>query len=117
MSQQNIDNLSKDFLRDFVLNLMDSVGLDSLDKDTKKRFVGQFTAQAERRIGIKLMPKLSDEDRKELAQMIEEGNTGGQEMNKFWSNKVDNYTDLVREALDEFAGEMREEMQKIRGKN
>ena len=117
MSQQNIQSLSKDFLEDFIDNLMEDVGLDSLDEQTKKRFRGQFISQAERRIGIKLMPELSDEDRSELSQKIKKGETDAQQMHEFWSDKVEDYTDLVREALDEFAVEMKEEMQKIKEQN
>jgi hypothetical protein len=105
---------SRQFLKKFVLDVMEEVGLGDLGEETKKKFVGQFISQAEQRIGMKLLPKLDEDEREELSDMIRNSSSDPQAMHDFWNSKLDNYGELVQEALDDFRLEMKEEMEKIK---
>ena len=47
------------FLEEYVLQIIKQYGYDSLSEDSKKELFPQFMAQAETRLGAKLLPLLA----------------------------------------------------------
>lgn len=54
-------------LEAIVLAMLNKYGFNKMSEVEQKEFFPQFMAEAERRIGVALLPHLSEEDAKKLA--------------------------------------------------
>lgn len=104
---------SFDFLSTFIEQLFDSEGFASLDEITRQQYIPQFVAEAERRLGLALMPLINDASVEELAKLVE-GSPTGAELNDFWKRSVPEFDDVVKVTLNNFAKEMKDTLGTIR---
>lgn len=100
MSQQNP-------LEELILGILNENGFENLDEEAKKAYLPQFMAQAEQRIGMALVPLLSEESAKQFVELTKNETTPEQWW-QFWQANVPNFNEVVKEALVGFAKEVKE---------
>jgi len=94
------------FLEEFILNLLKKNGFETLTEEQQLAYVPQFTAQLEERLGLELMPKLSDEQTEAFAEMIERDGVGEEEWLAFWKQAVSTFDEDVMRVMQTFASDM-----------
>lgn len=102
MAQQNP-------LEELVIDILNNNGFDKLDAEAKKEYIPQFMAQAEQRIGAALLPLLNENSATKFVELSKKDTTPDQWW-KFWQDNVPNFTDTVKQALEQFAAEVKESM-------
>jgi len=102
-----------DFLKMFIEQILDNNGFGELSEETRKQFVPMFAAEAERRLGLALLPLLTDAQAKELEALMKNSSRTPQMVEKFWKSSVPNFENTVKETLDKFALEFKKTLQKI----
>lgn len=100
MAQQNP-------LEELVVDILNTNGFDKLDESAKKEYLPQFMAQAEQRIGAKLLPLLNEVSATQFVELSKKETTPDQWW-KFWQENVPNFTEVVKQSLVEFASEVKE---------
>lgn len=90
-----------DFLIEYILALLEENKIELTDEQ-KKVYVPQILAQVELRLGLKLLPQLTDEQKDKFAKMVNQ-EAGPQEWSKFWHEAVPAFDDDVKEVLMGFA--------------
>ncbi len=101
------ENTQFDFLKDFIEQLFDDSGFAGLSEDARKQYIPQFTAEAERRIGLVLMPMLDAAQSEELIGIIEDQNADQAEFVAFWHRAIPRFDAIVEETLRDFANEFK----------
>ncbi len=96
-----------DFLRQYIDEILDKVGFVSLNEDTRAEFVPQFVAEAERRIGLALLPKLTEDSATELAALVQKPNVTAEELQTFWKTNVPDFSEVLTETLKNFTEEVK----------
>ena len=98
-----------DFLRAYIEKIIDESGaFDSLSEDTRDEFIPQFVAEAERRIGIAVMPELNEASAKEFTAMLESESTTADQLQTFWQTNVPELDKIVEITLEAFKKEFME---------
>lgn len=100
-------NSQFDFLKDFIEQLFDDSGFAGISEDARKQFVPQFTAEAERRIGLALMPMLNEKQSEELIAIVEDRGADNEALSDFWHRAIPNFDAVVEETLRNFANEFK----------
>ena len=100
------ENAQFDFLKDFIQQLFDDSGFASLSEEARKQYVPMFTAEAERRVGLVLLPKLNAQQSEELIQ-ITEGDATPEQLREFWRASVPDFDSVVESTLADFAIEFK----------
>ena len=95
----------KNPLEQYVLDALNKFGFSKLSEEDQKTFFTQFMAEAERRIGIAVMPLLNEQSAKEFSRLLEKETTPD-EWFQFWNEKVPNFMDVVKNTMDKFAEEV-----------
>lgn len=103
MTQQNP-------LEELVLNILNENGFDKLDEEAKKTYFPQFMAQAEQRMGAALLPLLNEESANLFVELTKK-QVKPEEWLKFWHDNVENFDDVVKKTLGEYALEVKESFQ------
>lgn len=106
-------NVSFDFLSSFIEQLLDGAGFDTLSERTRQQYIPQFVAEAERRLGLAVIPLLTEESVKELTTLVE-GSPSAKELNNFWKQAVPKFDEVVKHTLNNFAEEMKKTLGIIR---
>lgn len=96
-----------DFLTEYVLDLLKQNGMEGLTDEQKNVYIPQLLATAEERIGMALLPKLSDEQLKTFSRMVETEGTTPEAWSAFWKGSVPNFEGEVKMVLKQFAEEVR----------
>lgn len=96
-----------DFLQSYVEKLFDAGGFEGLSEETRREYVPQFTAEAQRRLGIAVLPLLSESSATELVTLLGNENTTAQMLQSFWQKAVPNFEAIVDQTLSEFALEFK----------
>lgn len=96
-----------DFLRQFIEHTLDDAGFDTLTEETRAQYVPQFVAEAERRIGLALIPRLTEVSAKELGELVDKEEVTPEEMRNFWTNNIPEFEKIVAETLKDFAIELK----------
>jgi hypothetical protein len=96
-----------DFLRSYVEKVLDDSGFANMPEETRAQYVPQFVAEAERRLGLALLPKLNEASAKELAALGSSESVTSEALQQFWQNNVPDFSDVVQKTLADFAGEMK----------
>ena len=91
-----------DFLIEYVLALLEENKI-SLTEEQKKIYVPQIMAQAEMRLGLKLLPQLDGKQTDKFVKLSNNENTSPEEWKKFWHDCVPNFAEQVKEILVEFS--------------
>lgn len=95
-----------DIIQDFVAGILKEHGFNFLPAEEQKQYLLQFSAEAERRIGIALRPKLTEKSAREFEKLIDNYTSTPEEWNNFWQTNVPDYTELVKSALHAYANEI-----------
>jgi len=93
------------FLEQYILEVLSQNGLDNLPEELKKSYLPQLMTEAEYRLGLALMPKLSESQIDDFMALVEK-EASGEEMMKFWQGAVPEFQDLVKETLLKFSEEV-----------
>ena len=110
MSQKNpIDNtgLQFDFMKEYIEELLLANDVN-LTEEQKSVYVPQLMTQAEQRLGIELLPKLSKESLEEFNDLIQADDTTDEQWKVFWSGALPTLEDDVKEILLKFTDEARD---------
>lgn len=102
-----------DFLKQFIEHALDEAGFDTLTEETRAQYVPQFVAEAERRIGLALIPQLTEASAKELEQLMKKEELTAEEMRNFWTDNVTDFQGTVTGTLKDFALELKETLSQI----
>lgn len=92
-------------LEQFVLDALMKHGWDKLKPEDQENFFPQFTAEAERRLGVVMVPYITDEAAADMDKMLKE-ETAPEAWFDFWQKHVPNFTEIVKKTMDDFASEM-----------
>lgn len=97
------------FLHQYIERLIDESGaFDSLSEDTRAEFIPQFIAEAERRIGLSVLPRLDEAGAQEFATLVQKEGVTPEELSAFWYAKVPDLDMLMQRTLEEFAAEFKQ---------
>lgn len=97
-----------DFLKQFIEHALDEAGFDTLTEETRGQYVPQFVAEAERRIGLALIPKLTESSATELQQLLEKDDLTPEEIRNFWTHNIPDFEVVVGDTLKSFARELKD---------
>lgn len=78
-----------------------------LTEEQKQMFVPEMTELIEERVGIILLPKLSQENAAEFADLLDK-ETGPEEWKNFWYNALPNFEEEMKSILSAFVLEISE---------
>lgn len=98
------------FLETFIHQLFDGAGFASTSEATRKQFVPLFTAEAERRLGLALVPLLNEAQAKELSGLLDSGDLNTEAMSAFWRASVPQFNKVVEKTLSDFAVEFKKSL-------
>ncbi len=94
------------FLHDYIEKIIEESGaFDSLAEETRNEFIPQFVAEAERRIGIAVMPELNEVAAKEFTALLESEDTTAEQLQTFWQKYVPDLDKIVKITLEAFKKE------------
>lgn len=96
------------FLNDYVEALLKDLGLEDLSGEQRERYVPQLLRQVQDRIGIELIPKLSDEQLDRFSDLANDAEASNEAWKDFWLSSVPNFDEELERILSEFAKEARE---------
>lgn len=97
-----------DFLEEFVIKILDESGLD-LNDEQKKIYIPQIQSLLEERIGLVLMPKLSEEDREQFFKLVED-DVSAEDWTNFWTASIPNFEEELKNILTKFAEEVKQSL-------
>lgn len=103
-----------DFIRQYIEQVLDINGFDGLSEDTRAEYVPQFVAEAERRIGLAMLPKLNETSATELARLIQDPNVSAEVLQNFWKSNVPNFDELLETTLRNFAEEVKKTVSQLK---
>jgi hypothetical protein len=96
-----------DLLESFIHTVLDEAGFESLSEATRGQFVPMFVAEAERRLGLALLPLLNDNQAEQLADLANNEKTTAEDLANFWQQNVPNFQTVVEQTLAAFAEEFK----------
>lgn len=102
-----------DFLESFIHNVLDEAGFEELSETTRNQFVPMFEAEAERRLGLNLLPLLNDKQSEELVKIAADTESNQENLVKFWQESIPNFEEVVKKTLDDFAVEFKQTLANI----
>lgn len=94
------------FLETMVLEMLRAKGFDRLSPADQEVFLPQFTAEAERRLGVALMPYLNNEAAMAEFNKLAGADTSAGAWFTFWNSRVPKFDEVVKKALEDFANEV-----------
>lgn len=113
-----MDNITSqlDYLETFVSKILDEHGFADAPEEIRNAYIPQFVTEAQNRMGAALMPKLSGDAAKELAEMLNNNELTQEQLKAFWEKHVPDYEMIVAQTLDSFAKEVGEVLAEVRAK-
>ena len=102
-----------DFLESFIHSMLDEAGFAEMTEATRNQFVPMFTAEAERRLGLALLPLLNDAQLKNLADLTANEAIDENEMLRFWESSIPDFRKVVQSTLTNFAAEFKKNLAAI----
>jgi hypothetical protein len=103
-----------DFLETYIQKLLDEQGFSELSEETRNQYIPQFVAEAQERLGIVLLEKLSEENAVKLASMLKDGDIDQDSLKNFWVASVPDFESIVKKVLEDFAQELKGLVSQIR---
>lgn len=94
------------FLEKFVLEALNNHGFDKLSPADQASFLPQFMAEAEERLGVALLPKLTSESAAKELNALLRREAAPEEWLAFWKKHVPDFTVIVKDTLKSFASEL-----------
>jgi len=103
-------NLNTSWLDQYISDLFDEHGFESMTEEQRSDFVPQFSAQLQQRLGLATMKKLDQKAQIELEKIMEMDNLNQQMLDDFWKNNIPDHEKLVKKVLEDFAQEFKKIM-------
>lgn len=88
----------------YLEQLLKAANIAGMPIDYKKSYKERLGFEVERRIGLVVMNELEKKDLEEFEKLLGE-NVSSEEIQKFVSSKISNFTEVVKKGLDDFAAE------------
>ncbi len=92
-----------DFVEQFVRDMLQKSGFGEITEQTEREYIPQLVAEAERRIGLALLPHLDEAGAEEFARIAQSEEPSGQEMFAFMQQHVPNMQQFIQQALEDFS--------------
>lgn len=101
------NNQQFDFLSDYVLDILKKNGFADLTPANEEEFLPEFTAEAQRRIGAALMPRLSEDAAEAMIKLGNDAKTSPEDWWNFWQKQVPDFKEVVNQALADYAKDLK----------
>lgn len=102
-----------DFLKMYIEKVLDDAGFDKMTEETRAQYVPQFMAEAQRRVGLALMPHLSADATDDLEKILKNNTLSSQTMQEFWKKHVPDFDAILQKTLSDFAVELKQTLAEI----
>jgi len=99
-------------INDFVKALIAKVGFDDMPKDFLAEYEEKLTIEAQKRLGVVAMEKLTREQAMELAGLVDESVDNPEVVSEYLVNNIENFKQVMSDALQEFGEEVIKSAQK-----
>lgn len=96
-----------DFLDSQIQKLLDDNGFAEMSEAVRNEYVPQLIAEAQRRLGLAVLPLLSEQSAEELAGILESDSVTAEMLQDFWTRAVPNFEAVVDTTLHSFASEFK----------
>ncbi|PIT86082.1 MAG: hypothetical protein COU33_05135 [Candidatus Magasanikbacteria bacterium CG10_big_fil_rev_8_21_14_0_10_43_6] len=96
-----------DFLEGYIRNVFEEGGYGDLSEETKNQFIPQFVAEAQRRLGLAVLPLLDETSASEFVALMENENMSQDQLQAFWQKSIPDFDGVVKKTLDDFAEEFK----------
>ncbi len=103
-------NLNTGWLDQYISDLFDEYGFETMTEEQRSEFVPQFSAQLQQRLGLATMKQLDQKAQIELEKIMEMDNLNQQMLDDFWKNNIPDHEKLVKKVLEDFAQEFKKIM-------
>ena len=101
-------HLQFNFLTEYVQRLLELNGLGNLTPEQQARFVPQLVRQVQERLGMEMVPRLTDEQAEEFVNIANNPATTVNDWKNFWEGAFPDFQTQVEHILTEFAAETRD---------
>ena len=102
-----------DFLEAYIHDLFTESGCGEMSEETKNKFLPQFVAEAQRRLGLAVLPLLSEESAEEFVSLMEQEDMSHEELKNFWHRSVPQFDEVVQQTLQNFSKEFTQVFQNM----
>lgn len=86
-------------------NIIQELGLQGLPEETQIKLLTQMTESVLKRITVRVLEQLSEQDQEELDKLQASGDA--EKVDQFLKAKIPNYEQMVQEVIAEFKEEMK----------
>lgn len=93
------------FVEQAVLSVLSKYGFENLSETDQQGFFPQFVVEAERRLGLAVLPLLNEEAAAGFEKLLKE-ETDADKWYAFWSKYLPNFNELMTETLEKFGAEV-----------
>lgn len=100
-------------IESFIDEIVKQAGLDDMPADFIDEYKQRLAIEAQQRMGIVAMQQLTPEGIEELNKLVEESSEEPQKISDFLVSKIDNYEELMANALRDFGREVVEKAQNM----
>ncbi len=97
-----------DFLDSQIQKLLDDNGFAEMGEGVRSEYAPQLVAEAQRRLGLAVLPLLSEQNAEELAEILDNENLDAAALRDFWTRAVPNFESVVDTTLQNFASEFQQ---------
>lgn len=87
--------------------IIEELGLGELPKEKQEELLVKIGKVVMKRIYLETMERLEKEDQEKLVDLMEKNPDGVEE---FLTEKIPNYEEFVKKTVDDFKGELKEDM-------
>ncbi len=94
------------FLESFLKDLLDQHGFSKLSEEDQESYLPQFVAEAEKRLGVALLPYLKTETAAAEFEALLQKDASAEEWSAFWQRQVPDFQQVATDALADFAKEV-----------
>lgn len=92
-------------LEEILLQVLKEKGFDKLSQADQDMYLAQFTAEADRRLSIALIPLLSEEGMEEHVEMLK-NNATAEQWTEFWNKNIEDFPAVVSKVLEDYTSEI-----------
>ena len=114
MNEQTSSDAQFDFLRTYIERLLDDNGFAAVKEDVRAQYIPQFVGEAQRRLGLAVLPLLDKNATDALSTLLDDPNVTQESIRVFWTAHVPNFESIVEKTLMDFAEELKGVLAQIR---
>ncbi|MFA6427660.1 MAG: DUF5663 domain-containing protein [Candidatus Magasanikbacteria bacterium] len=93
-------------IEQYVLDVLNQQGFSVLDETSQQEMFPQFMAEAEQRLGARLLPLLDKSAAQDFDKLLKQQEVKPEELWNFWQKHVPNFLEVVKGALNDYAKEV-----------